>query len=53
MESVSILLEQAGINPQIKNNEGQTPLDIAKTDEVGSLLAQFMSSGLEAEEDED
>jgi ankyrin repeat protein len=36
--SVQLLLECSEIQPLLKNKNGETPLDLAKTDEVASLL---------------
>jgi hypothetical protein len=46
---VSLLLAQPGIRTNIKNKEGQLPLDLSKNDDVGALLVNFMGeSGAEA-----
>ena len=36
--AVQLLLEYPEIQPQLKNKNGETPFDLAKTDEVASYL---------------
>ncbi|KAJ3212154.1 Osteoclast-stimulating factor 1 [Dinochytrium kinnereticum] len=53
---VTLLLSQDGIQTTLKNKDGSTPRDLAKSDDVAALLIQFQSTGAEYagyEEEED
>ncbi|KAJ3258920.1 Osteoclast-stimulating factor 1 [Chytriomyces hyalinus] len=50
---VSLLLQHPDIKADIKNNDGSTPRDLAKTDDVGALLIQFQSSAYAGAEGDD
>ncbi|KAJ3234145.1 Osteoclast-stimulating factor 1 [Chytriomyces hyalinus] len=50
---VSLLLQHRDIKADIKNNDGSTPRDLAKTDDVGAMLIQFQSSAYTGGEGDD
>ncbi|KAJ3116136.1 Map microtubule affinity-regulating kinase [Phlyctochytrium bullatum] len=53
---VTALLQQEGIQTNLKNKDNSTARDLAKTDDVAALLIQYQSNGAEYagyEEDED
>lgn len=54
VETVSLLLESDGIDTLLRNKDGATARDLAKNDQVASLLIQFSSTVTNGEDqDED
>ncbi|KAJ3162096.1 hypothetical protein HDU86_005794 [Geranomyces michiganensis] len=51
---LSMLLSQAGIDTRLRNNDGKTALELAKTDEAAATLVNAgQDTGLEEDHDED
>ncbi|KAJ3030009.1 Osteoclast-stimulating factor 1 [Rhizophlyctis rosea] len=53
---IRLLLTRSDINLTLRNKDGKTPLDLAKTDEVASLLMGALNTGaggLEEDSDDD
>ncbi|KAJ3295423.1 hypothetical protein HK104_002686 [Borealophlyctis nickersoniae] len=54
-EVAKMLLAQPGINTSVRNKDGKTAADLAKSDETASLIIQSMGTAglVEDESDED